>query len=185
MTRIVRRAGHLTEADGGLTVWSVATGRRGRRWRWTTSDPMGRAVSHTLETDPSGRFLGLESATCGVLLTLHGEPDGSIHGNRVSISGVDHLMFGPPAPGHVFVDVGALGAAAFLAGVGAIAEATSCEALVITEDLGITIDGVRIGPVGRRTVEVERGSGSLRVEVDDDGLPVGPLGADSWPLERF
>ncbi len=64
-------------------TWTVAEGRRGRRWREVVAT--GDAVHHALllETDPDGRFSHLELARAGGLWTFHPEPDGTLHGNAV------------------------------------------------------------------------------------------------------
>ena len=46
MSGFVRRAGSGILADGSRLVWSVADGRRGRRWRAVAS--LNGAISHAL-----------------------------------------------------------------------------------------------------------------------------------------
>ena len=74
MSEPLRRAGAGGLVDGSHVVWSVAEGRRGRRWREVRTAPDGGVVSSLLlETDPDGRFSHTELATPAGLLTLHPE----------------------------------------------------------------------------------------------------------------
>lgn len=98
MTRHLRDGGRASLPGGGLLVWSVAEGRRGRRWRTvvtgTPADGGGFTRAILLEVDLAGRPSRLELATPAGLLTLHPEPDGrSIHGNVVGVEGVRPLAF--------------------------------------------------------------------------------------------
>ena len=88
----LRRAGSAPRPGGGHVTWSVAEGRRGRRWREVVVDADG-AVRHSLllELDPDGRFSHLELSTAAGLLTLHPEGDGTLHGNAVTGDGVRHI----------------------------------------------------------------------------------------------
>ncbi len=97
-----RGAGHPSFRFGGTAhlsggqrlVWSVAEGRRGRRWRWAIVDDGGLSHAVLLELDPTGRLSRLEVASASGLLTLHPEPDfGSLHGNLVTPNGIEHLAF--------------------------------------------------------------------------------------------
>jgi hypothetical protein len=87
----LRVAGTGRAADGTTVTWSLAEGRRGRRWREAVS--RNGAVVHSLlfELDPEGRFAHLELTTPAGLLTLHPEGDGTIHGNVVTASGITHV----------------------------------------------------------------------------------------------
>jgi hypothetical protein len=89
-TTPLRRAGRLPLPGAGDVLWSVAEGRRGRRWRALRRDADGVLVSDLLlEVDPAGRWSRLELATGVGILTLHPEPDGSaVHGNVVTPGGV-------------------------------------------------------------------------------------------------
>ena len=56
-----RRAGFGRLADGRTVTWSLADGRRGRRWRTTTTDPIGGLESALLlELAPDGRLSKIE-----------------------------------------------------------------------------------------------------------------------------
>ena len=93
----LRRAGRGRVADGTDVTWSVAEGRRGRRWREVRTREEGIVARLLLETDPDGRFAHLELSTAAGLLTLHPEGDGTLHGNAVTADGVEHVV-GVPWP---------------------------------------------------------------------------------------
>ena len=85
MTGPTRAAGWGRGPDGTVVTWTVAEGRKGRRWREVVA--RGTDVVHALllETDPNGRFSHLELARADGLWTFHPEPDGTIHGNHVAV----------------------------------------------------------------------------------------------------
>lgn len=87
----LRVAGTGRSRDGATVTWSVAEGRRGRRWR--ESIVRDGAIVHSLlfELDPAGRFAHLELTTPAGLLTLHPEGDGTIHGNAITGAGITHV----------------------------------------------------------------------------------------------
>lgn len=156
----LRRAGRIDGGGGETVLWSVAEGRRGRRWRSLRRDAVGTVVADLLiEVDHSGRWTRLELATAAGILTLHPERDErSVHGNVVTEGGVvplalpwspDHWLLLPDEP----VAAAALGSDAEnpISGPGLVVEA-------------------RLEPV-----EVEAAAAPRR---PPDGLP----GA-SWPLE--
>lgn len=91
----LRRAGRLDAGGGETVLWSVAEGRRGRRWRSLRLDALGAVVADLLlETDPAGSWTRLELATAAGLLTLHPDPDGRrVHGNVVTERGVVALAY--------------------------------------------------------------------------------------------
>ncbi len=97
----LRVGGRGRLADGGIVVWSVAEGVRGRRWRWVVDDVGVVRHAGLLELDLDGRFTRLELSGSAGLLTLHPEGDGSIHGNVVNDRGVRPITL----PGD---DVGAI-----------------------------------------------------------------------------
>lgn len=115
----LRRAGRFDVADGGIVVWSVAEGRRGRRWRSLRLGRDGRPVSDLLlEVDPGGRWNRLELATGTGILTLHPDPDGTrVHGNVVTPAGMRHLALGWGSDHRLVVEGEPL--AAFALGAGA------------------------------------------------------------------
>jgi hypothetical protein len=89
VTAWLRRAGRGLDPDGAVVTWSVAEGRRGRRWREVRCTVDGAILSSLLyETDPERRFSHTELATPAGLLTLHPETDGTIHGNTITPGGV-------------------------------------------------------------------------------------------------
>ncbi len=90
MTAWLRRAGSGRLPDGRMLLWSVAEGRRGRRWRSSTVDGAGRvALALLFEVNVDGRFTRLEMTTPNGLLTLHPESDDSrVDGNVVGPTSV-------------------------------------------------------------------------------------------------
>src|SRR6185503_4934294 len=86
--------------DGTILTWTVAEGRKGRRWREVVGRGSDVVHSLLLETDPNGRFSHLELARADGLWTFHPEADGTLHGNHVGgpEPGVRHVAgwaFGP------------------------------------------------------------------------------------------
>jgi hypothetical protein len=160
MTGWLRRAGHGRALDGATVTWSVAEGRRGRRWREVVATGEGIRSSLLLELDPDGRFSHLELSTAAGLLTLHPEGDGTLHGNRVTADGVYHLRR-PWDPSTMVVVEGS----------------TVC---VAAASRGGPAHGwLRI----RGDLGLEPASDPIdAVAVDPDGLPVLD-GGGTWPLE--
>ena len=185
MTEAIRRGGRLPDDAGRMVTWSIADGRRGRRWRWTVVDRRGTLlVTHTLETDPDGQFLGLESASPPGLLTLHREPDGSVHGNRVSERGVDHLTVEAPAPGAVLIGGTELGVAILLGALPHPVSRVTLDVLEIFDDLGVRIASAAIRADAEGIWEVRTNRLSRRAHIGADGLPESAeRDAESWPLE--
>lgn len=95
MSAWLRRAGWGRDRDGAIVTWSVAEGRRGRRWREVVARDGAVQSSLLLELDPDGRFSHLELSTAAGLLTLHPEDDGTLHGNAVMADGVRHVLGRP------------------------------------------------------------------------------------------
>jgi len=116
-----------------------------------------------LELDPAGRFSHLELATAGGLLTLHPEPDGTLHGNAVTAAGIRHIRGMPWAADGVIV----------------VAGSAVCQAVAGSgRRIGDRVPMLRIGTdlaLARDTLEV--------TAEDGDGLPV-LVDAMSWPLEE-
>lgn len=181
----VRRGGRLVDESGRAVTWSVAEGRRGRRWRWTVADKAGNAVvAHTLETDPDGRFTSLESATGTGLLTLHREADDSVHGNRVTGRGIDHLVVPAPAPGRAILGASPLAVAALVSGLRSSAGGLAFDVLEVLDDLGVQVVRVAIEADSDGTWEIRLGKQVRRQLLDDHGLPADETAAGrSWPLE--
>ncbi|MEO8438431.1 MAG: hypothetical protein ABI562_08210 [Chloroflexota bacterium] len=179
MTSAIRMAGWGRIADGALVTWTVAEGRKGRRWREVVSRHDG-GVEHALllETAPGGRFSHLELARADGLWTFHPEADGTLHGNHVGPDGpgVRHFAGRPFGPDDaVIVEGSPLSLAAIAwrwSGTGSDAEPSER-----------TVAGVVIGADGQLRelpdVRIERqaprrwrvGEGSA-FEIDGLGLPV-------------
>jgi hypothetical protein len=169
VNELVRRAGRGTDATGALVVWSIAEGRRGRRWREVRSLAGGGVVSSLLlETDPDGRFSHAELGTEAGLLTLHPEGDGTIHGNVVTAAGVEHLKGLPWSRDSVLMvegsTVAATAAARGLRNVVAAGRSVTRTAVIV--DLGLA---VRTGDVSIAAIHGE-------------GVPL-LADAQTWPLE--
>ena len=187
MSAMVRRAGRATLANGTQLVWSVADGRRGRRWRATTTRDGAMTVALLLEVGLDGRPARLEVASAAGLLTLHPEADGSLHGNVVTAAGVRHLAltWGP-------------GQELEVAGL-PIANAVSARRLASSVGVGegITVPVVAVSPelevregtrgyvrVGGATWRIEGDGEPRTLGLDDLGLPIGLDDTGEWPLER-
>ncbi len=157
----LRRAGRLEVGDGQVVLWSVAEGRRGRRWRSIRRDAAGRLVSDLLlEVDTAGRWVRLELATAGGILTLHPEADDmAAHGNVVTAGGVVPLAFAW-SPGHRLAITEEPVAAAALGGLPDPGAALG-PGLVVGPDLAVTAVPA----------------------VESPPAPPGGLPGPSWPLE--
>jgi hypothetical protein len=178
----IRLAGSVVH-DGALRTWSVADGRRGRRWRATEASPAG-SRSWVVETDPDGAFVRLEAATGDALLTLHREPDGSLHGHRIGSDGMDHFAIpGPTPPVLAGLDPLAL-AAATGPRVDRPATERPLAVILIDGDLRVARVAATIRTTDTGELEVagiaER---PLRVDLDVTGLPATYVAA-AWPMQR-
>ena len=180
-----RRAGVGRLADGRTIAWSVADGRRGRRWRTATSDEhCSLEAALLLELAPDGRLSKVELATSKGLLTLHPEA-GLLHGNVVAAAGVRHLRFGWSAD-HVLVIEGSavsLAAAALQAAPGRVGERQVAPAIIVRSDLGVEANEVAFGRPSGRTLRVELDAETRELELDDDGIPDELRSGGDWPLE--
>jgi hypothetical protein len=155
----LRRAGSGHNPDGSEVTWSLAEGDRGRRWRWTLSDAGALRHVGLVEIDRGRRFARLELASAARLLILHPEPDrGSIHGNVVTVDGVQPLSFDWSAEAGLAITGDAFGTSILLAGA-------ACSTLVI-------------GP----SLVVVAGVGGPALERDGRGIPT-LADAREWPLE--
>lgn len=165
MTRPVRLAGSLRRPDGTTVTWTLAEGRKGRRWRETVSGGRGHTWALLYETDGKGAFTHLELAAPAGLATLHPEGDATLHGNVVAADrGVQHVIGHPYPEGGTVLVAGSLVAGAAVARthrVGAIA---------------VVLDPVTLELVQRVLLADDL------VPIDDQGAP---LVADAavWPLE--
>lgn len=161
---MARRAGTYVAADGSRVVWTVADGRRGRRWREVRSRDGVTDRALLLETDPEGRVTRLELSSAAGLLTLHPERgDAALHGNVARPAGVDHHAF-DWSPAHALLVDGSLATLAALARRG---PAGRIAILRVGDDLVPSAD----------TLDVDR----LAVALDADGIATGD--GPSWPLE--
>jgi hypothetical protein len=155
----LRRAGSGHNPDGSDVTWSLAEGERGRRWRWTVTEDGALRHVALVEIDRGGRFARLELASPAGLLILHPEPDGgSIHGNVVTVDGVQPLSFEWSATAAVAIAGDAFGTAILLA-------SAAGSTLVIGSSL-----------------DVVAGGGEPGVERDGRGVPL-LADAAEWPLE--
>lgn len=189
---LVRRAGSGRTEGGDRVWWSVAEGRRGRRWRETVvaegeGEPGGDALRHSLllETSPDGRFSHLELSLPAGLLTLHPEGDGTLHGNAVARDGVDHVRGVTwEADGLVLVEgspVSSAAAARLLAmGDGARVRRRR-RILRISRGLRLAADLVGVDSLGNGRWRVIGDPGEI-IAAGRDGLPVLVEPRD-WPLE--
>ncbi len=171
MAALVRLGGRGTLRDGSRVVWSVAEGRRGRRWREVRTAADGAVISSLLlETDADGRFSHTELATAAGLLTLHPEGDGTLHGNLITEGGVQHVR---GVPWH------ADGAVLLLESPVATAVAAATARRLrgpIPRVVFIEPEDLRLLPGS----DVEQASEGV---IDTEGLPI-LTDAESWPLEE-
>ena len=168
MTGRVRRAGAGRRPDGASVVWTIAEGRKGRRWRETITVDGVVVWALLYETDPEGRFAHLELAAAGGLATLHPEPDGTLHGNTVDGAGVHHVRGVPFASGDALVVAGSVVAGAALAWIAGKAGEGST---------AVVLDPVTLGLHSRMLLPDDL------TPIEDDGSPALD-GATTWPLEE-
>jgi hypothetical protein len=162
----------------------VAEGRRGSRWREAIVGDDGLRHSLLFEAAPDGSFSHLELATPAGLLTLHPEPDGTLHGNAIEASGIRHVV-GLPWDARGVVDVEGSSIAGTAAARSLVRELLPGDSarrsvLRITSRLLITTG---TGLVERIDAETWRVAGGAPFRLDATGLPV-LSEADSWPLEQ-
>ena len=174
MTDLVRRAGSGRSLDATDVVWSVAEGRKGRRWREVRSRDGAVVSSLLLEAFPDRRFAHLELSTASGLLTLHPEPDGTLHGNAVLADGVHHVIGLPWPEGSVLIVDGsaiAIAAAAWFAREAWPDRPHDARMPIVTVSPALD---VRAGTMP--------GNGLSHVAIDADGLPALADG-QTWALE--
>jgi hypothetical protein len=183
---MVRVGGRAVLPSGEVVVWSVADGRRGRRWREVTSRDGDILRAVLLETDPAGQVVRLEMATASGLLTLHPERDESVlHGNVVTRDGIRHLTFREAL---LFV-VGSPAAAAIalgsLSNEIAVAATQRVDVLWIDDRLEPGEGSWEVTRLEERTWRlVDALDGEVRTaRLRADGLAELPDG-ETWPLER-
>jgi hypothetical protein len=154
-------------------VWSAAEGRKGRRWREVRLRDGVVLSSLLLETFPDRHFAHTELSTGAGLLTLHPEPDGTLHGNVVTSGGIEHIA-GVAWPNDCLLVVHgspiSLAAAAWqLKAEGGDAEPGRRPIVTIDPKLRITPGNVPTDALARHPI-------------DEDGLPI-LEDQVSWPLE--
>jgi hypothetical protein len=180
----LRFGGRGRGGDGASVVWSVAEGRRGRRWREVRNAGQVVASSLLLETDPAGRFAHLELSTPSGLLTLHPEGDGTLHGHAVVSDGIEHVRGLPwDADGLPLLDGSTICRAAAIPVLSGALEPLSSRAhlaVVIPPTLWLEVKPVRIERIDVRSW---RFGGEEPFHVDDRGLPV-LEGGEIWPLDE-
>lgn len=168
MTAWLRRAGSGRLPDDRTLVWSVAEGRRGRRWRSITCGADGAvALTMLMEIGVDGRFTRLELASPSGLLTLHPEPGGAtVEGNIVDGHGVRPISL-PWGPGRVLW----------------VRETPIPEILTRRTGGGSarTVVGLAIDPDLRVRPDVRPGEGSGPL-ADERGVPILDAAAE-WDLE--
>ena len=92
----LRRAGRGRAPDRSMVLWSLAEGERGRRWRWSLTDPAG-AIRHVglIELDRAWILERLELHSSNGIVTFHPAGDGkTAHGNVVMRHGVRPIEVG-------------------------------------------------------------------------------------------
>jgi hypothetical protein len=180
----LRFGGRGQGADRASVIWSVAEGRRGRRWREVRNAGSAVASSLLLETDPAGRFAHLELSTPSGLLTLHPEGDGTLHGHAIVSDGVEHVAgLAWDADGIALLDgstVCRLAAVACLVDVLAIGASRAHLAAVIPPTLWLEVKPIR---VERLDATSWRFGDEEPLTVDERGLPI-LRGGEIWPLEQ-
>lgn len=145
---------------------------------------MGEGIRHSLllETDPEGRFSHLELSTAAGLLTLHPEPDGTLHGHAVVEDGIRHVVGLPwEAAGVVVLEdsvVCVLAVARLLGGALVADLSVEQHGVWIAPTLAVEINPVRVGRAG----DTWRLGSNGPVEIDARGVPRLTAGA-VWALD--
>jgi len=176
MTAWTRIAGWGVLADGSEVTWTVADGRKGRRWREVVT--RGTAVIHALllESDRERRFSHLELARPDGLWTFHPELDGMLHGNHVGRGEMEvrHVVGWPFGSDHELIVEGSPVSLAALAWrrASSVADGVAVDVAGVVIRLGGDLDQaatVRIERLSRMRWRVGEGD---PFEVDDEGLPL-------------
>jgi hypothetical protein len=163
----LRVAGIGRSPDGATVTWSVAEGRRGRRWREAVSRDGAVVHSLLLELAPDGRFAHLELTTEAGLLTLHPEGDGTLHGNAVTQAGITHVRGLPWQPDDVILIEGSV----------------VCRAVAGQWQLARELDGLGAVRVEADLSLARERATDAAAPVDGRGLPVLEESRE-WPLEE-
>jgi hypothetical protein len=183
--RPLRIAGWGRTAERAQVTWSIAEGRRGRRWREVVAFDEGLWHALLLETGPDRRFAHLELAAPGLLASLHPEPDGTVHGNAVDSADrrVRHVVGLPTAPEGLVVVDGSIVALAAVAWqlTGELEPGRGRAFTVVRLDLAgdVTVD--TDVPIERATATAWM-IGESTIDVGEDGQPM-LAGGSTVPLE--
>jgi len=186
MSRQLRLGGRATLPDGDEVIWSVADGRRGRRWRAETIRAGSIVGSLLLELDVDGRPSRLELATANGLLTLHPESTGALHGNAVTPDGIRHLAFDWSDEHELEIEGSVIAravTASRLAVATPVGEGRSVPVVAIGLDLAVRTGERHYHRLDATTWRVGGDGDPERFAVDERGLPVWPATAGEWPLE--
>ncbi len=192
MSPLVRVAGIATLADGSQITWSVADGRRGRRWRAVTRRPGSPIASLLLEVGIDGRPTRVELGTDAGLLTLHPGGSDGLYGNVVTADGIRHLAL--PWTEHHELEVEPLAisgavTARRLGGRLAAGEGTAVPVVVVGADLSVREATRRYTRMDAAAWRIEGDDIARVLSVDDRGAPIWAAGggesvlAREWPLE--
>jgi hypothetical protein len=182
----VRQAGRTRLDDGRLIVWSVADGRRGRRWRVIVEHGGALVSSTLLEVSAEGRPARLELTTAAGLLTLHPEASGGLHGNVVTARGVRHLSIGWSDEHELEIEgvsIASAIAARRLAPSTPVGEGRTVPVVVVGADLSVCEFTRVFSRPGQEAWRIDTGDGSTFLTVDARGIPQWPGESDEWPLE--
>ena len=182
----LRVAGRSRASDGAVIAWSLADGRRGRRWRAVAL--LDGVITHALllEVTTTGRVARLELTTPAGMLTLHPEPDeAEIHGNVVAPDGRVRPLAFRWSPDHELVVLGRpIGTAVALHRRRqslAVGGSLTIPVLAIDGSLAATPNALRVSRSGPDLWLVGMADGPLsEFTVDPDGLPPAE---ETWPLE--
>jgi hypothetical protein len=187
----LRAAGAAPLGSERRLLWSVAEGRRGRRWRWSLQRAGSIEHAVLLELDPAGRPTRLEATSASGLLTLHPElAEGGLHGNLVTPNGVEHLSL-PWLPDAVVDVVDGFGPFALVAAVGeglSVGEAIEVPTVTVDRFLRPVPGRARLARLAERTWSLEPGSppglrrSAWSGSLDGAGRPL-VEGGRVWPLE--
>jgi len=199
MSAVVRGAGRAILDDGSQLVWSVADGRRGRRWRAMTARDGHLVETLLLEVGGDGRPTRLELSTSSGLLTLHPEPSGGLNGNVVTPAGVRHLSFAWSDKHELAIDrlpIAAAVTARRLAGSTPVGEGREVAVVAVAQDLEVSEGVRRYGRVSEANWRIEGADGARGLSIDERGLPVwpdargesggageAPRETSEWPME--
>jgi hypothetical protein len=175
MSAPLRVAGWGTLDDGASITWTIADGRRGRRWREVVTGSGAVAHSLLLETGPDRRFSHLELARVGGLWTFHPESDGTLHGNHVDPRerDVHHVTGLPFGPDDVLIVEGSpldAAAVAWRLSSGMVVGSSATVAGVILRQTG-SIEATRAVSVERLSPTRWRIGDGRAFDIDADGLP--------------